>query len=285
MNDSGNLHHMLQHLHALPPIPRVAQGILSLKLMSERDEQALLKLIEKDPSISARVIGLANSPLFGTSKKIMSVSDATALLGIRRVKMTALSFAMLSSMARAPAGLLNVHSLWRHSLTVTMAMQTMSRYMPANLRPQEDEIFLAGLLHDIGFLVLDYLDPMLSNRFHAMLAAETGRSIEEVESGVLEMSHSELGAEVARHWELPENIVAVLRYHHQPDDAQAAAGQPLVRMVNVAEKLLPTFGTLGQAQPEIAAEEWQSLGIDPRNAAAIIEASQRHAREIAASFA
>lgn len=285
MNDSENLRHALQRLHALPAIPRIAREILSLKIVSDKDERALLQLIEKDPSISARVIGLANSPLFGASRKIMSVGDAAALLGIRRVKMTAMSFAMMNAMARTPAGLLNVHDLWRHSLTVTMAMQTMSRYMPPAVRPSDDEVFLAGLLHDIGFLVLDCIHPMLSDRFHALLAAETGRSVEEVEVGVLEMSHSELGAELARHWGLPENIVAVLRYHHQPGEAQAAAGQPLVSMVNLAEKLLPTFGAMGLALPEIAPGEWQSLGIDPGNAAEIGEAAQQHAREIVKSFA
>ncbi len=284
-NMNENLHLALQRLQALPAIPRVAREILSLRLMSYQDEQALLRLIEKDPAISARIVGLANSPLFGTSRKIVSVNDATALLGIRRVKMTAMSFAMMNSLGRTPAGLLNVHNLWQHSLTVTMAMHTMSRYMPASLRPQDDEIFLAGLLHDIGFLALDYLAPMLSDRFHALLAAETGRSVEEVESGVLEMSHSELGAELARHWGLPENIVAVLRYHHLPDDAHAAAGRPLVNMVNLAEKLLPTFGSPDQPLPEIASAEWQALGIDPAHAAAIGEAARDHAREIAASLA
>lgn len=283
-NMNENLHHALQRLHALPAIPRVAREIMSLRLMSYQDEQALLKLIEKDPSISARIVGLANSPLFGSSRRIVSVSDAAALLGMRRVKMTAMSFAMMNSLARTPAGLLNVHNLWQHSLTVTMAMHTMSRHMPAGLRPQEDEIFLAGLLHDIGFLVLDYLAPMLSDRFHALLAAETGRSIEDVENGVLEMSHSELGAELARHWGLPENIVAVLRHHHQPDDAQAAAGWPLVNMVNLAEKLLPTFGSPDRPLPEIAPEEWRSVGIDPAHAAAIGEAAREHAREVAESF-
>lgn len=283
-NMNENLHHALQRLHALPAIPRVAREIMSLRLMSYQDEQALLKLIEKDPSISARIVGLANSPLFGSSRRIVSVSDAAALLGMRRVKMTAMSFAMMNSLARTPAGLLNVHNLWQHSLTVTMAMHTMSRHMPAGLRPQEDEIFLAGLLHDIGFLVLDYLAPMLSDRFHALLAAETGRSIEDVENGVLEMSHSELGAELARHWGLPENIVAVLRHHHQPDDAQAAAGRPLVNMVNLAEKLLPTFGSPDRPLPEIAPEEWRSVGIDPAHAAAIGEAAREHAREVAESF-
>lgn len=285
MNDSENLHHALQRLHALPAIPKVAREILALKMMSDRDEQILLKLIEKDPAISARIVGLSNSPLFGASKKIVSVSEATALLGIRRVKMTAMSFAMMNSMARTPAGLLNVHELWRHSLTVTMTMQTMSRYMSAGSRPQDDEVFLAGLLHDIGFLVLDYIDPMLSDRFHALLAAESGRSVEEVESGLLALNHSELGAELARHWGLPEKIIAVLRYHHQPDHAQAAAGQPLASMVNLAEKLLPTFGSAEKSLPGISPEEWLAIGIDPSHAAEIEAAAQQHARDTAESFA
>ncbi len=285
MSDSENLRQSLKSLHVLPAIPELARDILALKVLTYEGEQELLKLIENDPSISTKVVGLANSPLFGTSRKITSVRNAVSLLGIKRVKMIALSFAMMTAMARTREGLLNVHKLWQHCLTVTMAMHTMSKYMPADACPQDDDIFLAGLLHDIGFLVLDYIDPMLSDKFHARLAAETGLSIEEVEDGVLEMSHSELGAELGSHWGLPESIVAVLRYHHTPNAVQSLAGQPLVNMVNLAEKLLPTFRVAEQVQPDITPDDWESLGIDPSHAAEIMEEVNKHAEEVAIAFA
>jgi len=280
-----NLRAAVSHLNALPAIPKIAQEILSLKLITEEGERALLKLIEQDPLLSAKLIGLSNAPLFGAAKEIMMVRDAVTLLGLKRVKMIALSFAMMSSMAKAPTGLLDVQNLWQHSLTVAMAMHTMARAMPGEIRPQDDEIFLAGLLHDIGFLVLNHVNPALSDKFHIRMSAEPGRPVEEIEAEMLEMSHSELGAELGRYWNLPEAIIAVLRYHHHPGEAQAAVGQPLVTMANMAEKLLPTFGISEHTPPNISAEEWQALGIDPSKADEIKALVQKHNREVLSTFA
>ena len=284
MSPPESLHDAVSHLNALPAIPKIAQEILSLKMVTDEGERALLKLIEQDPLLSAKVIGLSNAPLFGAAKEVMTVRDAATLLGLKRVKMIALSFAMMSSMARGPTGLLNVQNLWQHSLTVAMAMHTMSRVMPSDIRPLDDEIFLAGLLHDIGFLVLNHINPELSDKFHARMAAEAGRPVEEIEAEMLEMSHSELGAELGRYWNLPEAIIAVLRYHHQPGDAKASVGQPLVKMANMAEKLLPTFGIAEHTQPDISIEEWQALGIDPSKADEIEALVQKHNQEVLATF-
>lgn len=263
MSPSASLRQALDHLGTLPPIPRIAQKILSLKINSDEGERALLQLIEKDPPILAKVIGLANSPLFGTGRKILNLHDAAAMLGIRRIKMVALSFAMMSAMTRNPAGRLDIQSLWKHSMSVAMTMDTLAHLMPPHLRPPDEEIYLAGLLHDIGFLVLDYLDPALSDAFHARLASLPRHTVEEVEAEMLETSHGELGAELGRHWNLPEPIVAVLRHHHTRGDKP---GQPLVALTGLAEKLLPTFGIAEPVPLEIADEEWLSLGIDPLKA-------------------
>ncbi len=266
MNAATELHQALERIGSLPPVPLVAQRILSLKINSDQSDRALLQLIEQDPPILARVIGLANSPLYGTNRKILTLHDATAILGSKRIKMIALSFAMMSSMSRKSAGHLDINKLWQHSLSVALTMDTLARMMPSDRRPTEDEIYLAGLLHDIGFMVLDYLDPDLSDRFHARLSSEPGCTMEALETGMLEISHGELGAELAHHWNLPKSIATVLRYHHTPNDPSAADGQPLVSMAGLAEKLLPTFGIMEPVVPEIDSETWLTLGIDPTKA-------------------
>jgi putative nucleotidyltransferase with HDIG domain len=277
-----NLHQAIKRLDTLPAVPRIAQKILSLRITTDEDDRALFALIEKDPPILSKVIGMSNSPLFGTGREILTVHDAEALLGSKRVKMIALSFAMLSAMTRVPSGLLNINSLWQHSLSVAITMDTLASLMPSDRRPSDDEIYLAGLLHDIGFLVLDHLDPRLSDKFHARLAAEPGRPVEEIEAEMLEMNHFELGAELGRHWDLPESIIAVIRYHHTFNDEQAAVGRTLATLANLAEKLLPTFGIAESVQTGIADEEWQSLGIDPVKADEIKATVQEHTKEVTA---
>ncbi|OGS90243.1 MAG: hypothetical protein A2Z95_02390 [Gallionellales bacterium GWA2_60_18] len=278
MTSFASLRHALGQLDSLPSVPHIALKILSLKINTDAGERALLELIGQDPLILAKVVGLSNSALFGRGRKIVTLHDATALIGIRRIKMIALSFAMMSSMARKQPGLLNIQNLWQHSLAVAVTMDALSRYMPAESHPADDEIYLAGLLHDIGFMVLDYLDTRLSDRFHARMAAEPERPVEEIEAEMLEMNHCELGAELGRHWNLPEGVIAVLRYHHTPSDPRAAVGQPLVDMAHLAEKLLPTFGISESVRPGIDEGEWRALGIDPERAAEIMAAVENNIR-------
>ncbi|HZW25502.1 MAG TPA: HDOD domain-containing protein [Gallionella sp.] len=284
MNVSASLRQALDHLHTLPPIPRIAQQILSLKINTDEGERTLLKLIEKDPPILTKVVGLANSPLFGTGRKILSLQEAATILGSKRIKMVALSFAMMSSMSRRTPGGLDIQGLWQHSLSVAMTMDTLARLMPRELRPSDEEIYLAGLLHDIGFLVLDYINPQLSNAFHARLAAQPACTVEELEAEILETSHGELGAELGRHWNLPEPIVAVLNHHHHPGAMGAAVGQPLVEMACLAEKLLPTFGIAEPVPQGIADEEWLALGIDPQMADGVRLRIQEHIVNVSAAL-
>lgn len=284
MTSPAALRHALNHLESLPAIPSVAQKILALRITTDAGEQQLLELVEKDPAILSRIIGLANSPLFGTSRKILKLRDAASVLGIKRIKMVALGFSMMSALEHK-GGNLDIHGLWQHSLSVAMAMDSMTNLLPRGQRPADDEIYLAGLLHDIGFMVLDYLDPKLSNEFHARLAADPTEPVEEVEAAMLETSHGELGAALGRHWNLPPSILTVLHYHHHPQDERAAAGRPLVHMVNLAEKLLPTFGIAEPVQMEIDDAEWEALGIEPGHQEGLRAIVQETVKKVAATYA
>ena len=94
----------------------------------------------------------------------------------------------------------------------------------------------------------------------------------------------ELDAELGRHWKLPEPIIAVLNYHHSTCDERATAGQPLVTMVNVAEKLLPTFGIDEPVPADISDDEWESLGIDPSRTDEVKIKVQKHIEDVIAAI-
>ena len=119
-----NLRKELSRLDALPAIPSIAHKILSLKITTDQGERALLALIEQDPTILSRIVGLSNSPVFGTSRGIFTLKDAAVLLGIKSIKMVALSFAIMSSMTKKTSGLLDVQDLLQHSLSVAMTMHS-----------------------------------------------------------------------------------------------------------------------------------------------------------------
>lgn len=278
-NSPINLTKAIHTLDALPAMPVIARKILALDLESDEGERAMLKLIEQDPQIAAKIIGLSNTPLFGISKQVSSITDAAILLGITRVKSVTMGIAVMSSLAKKTAGKLDIHGLWLHSLAIALALQTLARAMPRHTRPPDDELFLAGLLHDIGYLVLDHLDPRRSDELQDRFVAGQDRPSTEIETELLGINHCELGAELAYFWGLPDATVMVLRYHHDPENERAAAGQPLVSMVNLAEKILTSFGIYEQAATDINPEEWQALGIDPAQAGELIGRITEQAKE------
>lgn len=267
-NRSVDLRPGMRHLDSLPAMPVIAQKIMSLNLDSDEGERQMMLLISQDPLISAKIIGLANSPLFGTSRKADSVKEAALRLGLNRVKSVATGIAVMS-LASKSIGRFDPQELWLHNLSVAFAMLPVVRAMPFKLRPQEDLIFLAGMLHDIGYLALAHLDVQRSDDLHMRIAIEPERPSIAIERELLVATHDELGAELAEYWNLPEELVAVIRYHHTPDAPQAGAGQPLARIIHITEQLIPCMGLHEFVGNRVTDEEWAALGVDPDQAGEI----------------
>ena len=285
-----DLKQAIDNLDALPAMPVIAQKLLALQMGTEKSEKAMLALIEQDPQISAKIIGLANTAMIATTRKASTVKDAAMLLGTVRVYSVSIGIAIMSLMHKVHLRWFNMQDLWLHSFGIAFAMTGIARLMPTNRRPTEDQILLAGLLHDIGYLALAFLDPKRSDKLHECLAASPDSPALPIEKEILEITHDELGSALARHWNLPDEIIEVLRYHHTPDEAGAASveGQTLARMVNVAEKLLVSFGFNECVGGDVSIEEWNALGIDPARAEEVKEkvAEQAdHAMQTASTFA
>jgi putative nucleotidyltransferase with HDIG domain len=259
----SKLKRAVNNLDSLPAMPVIAQKLLALPLDTDKGEAELLKLVGQDPQIYAKLIGMANSPMMGVTRKINSVEDAAMLLGLTRVKSVAIGIASMSNMVKlAPGKYFNPQDLWMHCMTIAMVMRTIAQSMPRAMRPNEDQIFMAGLLHDIGFMALHHLDAVASDELHHQLALQTKRPILEIELETLGITHCFIGAQLAKHWHLPSELIGVIGYHHPPYVEEVAAQNPLVRLVNLAEKILPDFGIAEHTGDEIHEHEWTELGID-----------------------
>ncbi len=274
----------VSRLDSLPAMPIIAQKLLALRLDTDQDEQQMLLLIAQDPLISAKIIGLANSPLVGASRKINTVKDASLLLGLKRVHSVATGLAIMSKMSQS-VGRLNIHALWEHNMGIAFSMLAIAHAMPARLRPNDDVTFLAGMLHDVGYSVLAHLDIERSDELQTRMVTEPNRLALAIEREIVELTHDELGAELARHWNLPEEIVSAIRFHHEVQNSDPA--EPLARIINLAEKLLPAFGFPEHVDSTITPEDWLALGIDPERAEEInaqVAEQAEQASQFASSF-
>ncbi len=272
----------LANLAALPAIPAVAQKLLALKLDTEAGEAQMLALIEQDPQLFGRIIGLANSSATGAVRKINDIKSAAMLLGMKRLKAVTIGIATMSKMLNQPATKdFDPHDLWSHSMTVAIVMNAISQEMPKRIQPDENQIFLAGLLHDIGLMALHFLDLEASEELHRQLRLQPKRPIDELEMELFGITHAHIGALLVQHWQLPKEIIEVVGLHHSPDIGNVALGNPLVRLVNLAEKLLPNFGIAEHTFEAINDSEWRELYIDP----ALAETLSATANELALQVA
>ncbi|MEO6976341.1 MAG: HDOD domain-containing protein [Gallionella sp.] len=271
-------------LDSLPAMPIIARKLLALKLDNDQDERQMLLLIAQDPLISARIIGLANSPLFGASRKISTVQDASLLLGLKKVQSVATGLALMSQMNKS-VGRLNIPALWEHNMGIAFAMLAIGHAMPAKMRINDDLTFLAGMLHDVGYSVLAHLDAERSDELQTRMITEPNRLALDIELEIVGLAHDELGAELARHWGLPKEIVTAIRFHHEVSKIDSS--QPLARIINLAEKLLPSFGFPELIDTTITAEDWLALGIDPEQAEEVnarVAEQAEQASQFASSF-
>ncbi len=266
-NTRSKLKLAIANIDALPAMPVIAQKLLSLSMESDNGEAQLINIIEQDPQLTAKIVGLANSPLMGLSRTVSSVHEAALLLGMTRVKSVALGIAAMAGFSVSKNGKnFKPQDLWLHSMTIAIIMRSIAMEIPPSQRPAEDDIFLAGLLHDIGFMVLHHIDPNASNELHNQLRAQAKRPVIDLELEILGITHCYMGAQLARAWHLPSEIVAAISYHHPPYVEKIAEKHRLVRLLNIAEKLLPDFGIAEHSADVVSDEEWLELGIAPEKA-------------------
>lgn len=257
----------IANIDALPAMPTIAQKLLTLQLDTEDGEKELLHLISQDPQLAGKIVGLANSPAIGSSRKVTTVADAALLLGLSRIKSIALGVAALSGLSKNASGKhFKPHDLWVHSMMCAIVMRAIAQAMPKAGRPPEDHIFLAGLLHDIGFMVLHHLDAELSNELHHQLRMQPKRPIIELEMETLGLTHCYIGSQLARHWHLPSEITAVIGYHHPPYVEEMGQAHTLLRLLHLTERLLPDFGINEHGSDTVSETDWLDLGISPESA-------------------
>jgi putative nucleotidyltransferase with HDIG domain len=265
------LNFALKNLDSLPAMPAIAQRLLALPLNTEAGEIQMLRLIEQDPLLSAKMLGLANAPVMGIARRINSIQDAAMFLGLKRMKSVAIGIATMSELTNQPAvKYFDPHDLWTHSMAIAIVSNTLSRAMPKRIQPDENLIFLSGLLHDLGLMALHYLDSEASNELHRQLLLQPQRPINEIELELLGTTHGYIGAQLAQHWHLPNEIIQVAEHHHSSNISEKSFSHPLVKLIHFAEKLLPNFGIAEHTNNAISENDWREICIKPERAPEIL---------------
>jgi putative nucleotidyltransferase with HDIG domain len=228
---------ILRSLKNLPPFPMVAQRALLLVNKPEVSIQDLVEVVKFDPGITANILRIANSAYFGLRREIHSLHQALLLLGTQELlKIIIASGATRLFASSVPGYFSERQGLWRHSVSCGLMADLLGRELTLADRTVS---FTAGLLHDIGKIVLSLF---VDQKFTEIMAAveNQGISFHQAEKLVLGVDHAEIGGEMARIWDFPDRLRLVITHHHlgRPE----AFADDLVLLIYLADIMVLMFG-------------------------------------------
>ncbi|MDP3513440.1 MAG: HDOD domain-containing protein [Sulfuritalea sp.] len=253
-----SLEQVLTQAAKLPALPQIVAQIIDMLGDEEASVESLSTHIVSDPAIVARLLAAANAGALGTGGRITSVRQAIMLLGVGRVRDITLATAIIDRYKAAPP--FDAHRLWLHSVGVAVCAQEVARI--GGLDP--DIAYTAGLLHDIGQLLLFAVNPAA---YGLMLTQKAARDMDivEAEREYLGLDHAHVGGELARLWKLPEAVADAIAAHHVSDQNEPES--ELADAVHVAEVLsyaLDLGGFDDARVPNLSVLSCARMGIDWR---------------------
>jgi putative nucleotidyltransferase with HDIG domain len=254
--DPKRIRRITESLLGLPTLPTVVSKMIELVDNPKTSAASLARLISADQSMTARILKLANSAYYGFSREISTVNMAIIVMGFNAVKDMGLSLSVFNIFGNSMSVKnFDVAQFWEHSIGCGLAAKLMAgRYHHSKM----GEAFVAGLLHDIGKIILDQY---FHKEFEEIMGrAGNGADLDAAEMAVVGTGHGEIGGWLADKWRLPLVISESIRLHHQPLDAVNDPG--LVAIVHIANFLCHTcnLGSSGRINPlPPAPEVWNAL--------------------------
>lgn len=217
----------------------------------------LAGLIGKDQSLCAKLLKLVNSSLYGFPEPVDNIGRAVSVVGARRIVGLVLGVALIDGFWPLAPELLDMRSFWEHNLGCAMIARRLAQ---ACGHPNEEQVFVAGLLHDIGRLVMLIRQPELSAQALAQ-AWQARRPLDEAERDVWGFDHAHLGGELLNSWKFPPVLVRAVRHHHALPGAEPCREAALVHLADVTAQVLELGRNGSPLPPALSAEAWEDLGL------------------------
>ena len=228
-DDEGLKDNILKSVKDLPPMPEVVSKTQELISDSNSDAKKIAEIIETDQGIATKVLKVANSPYYGMRGKISSISHASVVLGHKILgEVVTLAGAEGLLAGNLPGYGYDSKDLWKHSLAVAFGSKILSNPDNPDLAK---EAHMAGLIHDVGKIILDSYIVEKKEEFEAFMEKEE-KTFLEAESHFFGFNHAEIASEVCKKWNFPESISFAIRHHHQPSNSE---GNELSYILHMAD--------------------------------------------------
>jgi len=244
MMTSHTISTLIFRIDNFPPLPTVASRIMELSADPESSTQDLMKVVNADQSLTIMILKMANSPFFGLSRNVDSLKQALTLLGFKEIRNMVLARAVFDSFKNVGQGnKFKIKQFWQHSFVCGVG----AKIIGSDLRWTDNDFFVAGLIHDIGKLVMHMAFPIEFSK-----TIETTGQVRQMafkaEKSIFGVTHDEIGMMLLKRWMFPESLIAAVGYHHRPREAKEETRCSLV--VHAADMLAHLDELSGSFQTE-----------------------------------
>ncbi len=254
------------NLHQLS-LPDIAIRLNDMVTDSNCSAAHIGDLISQDAALSARLLKIVNSVFYGFPSKIDTISMAITIIGTHQLRDLVMATSVIGKFRQFPEGLVSIDTFWYHNLTCATA----ARIIAVKLQIRHSErFFIAGLLHDVGKLVMYLTEPERSRKVLQSMS-ETCTDITRLEIDVFGFDHATLGGELLRHWKLPDSLVEPVSFHHCPADARHYPQETAaVSLANTIANIIEPPCSAADHRP-IDTSIWNTLELDEHDLDELIQ--------------
>jgi len=272
---------ILERIDDLPSLPSTYHHAREAMDDPNGSLETLAQIISTDPAMSARILRVANSALYGLPTRVDSVWRALSIIGVAETRSLILATAVISAFKDLPLGAVSMRSFWEHSVTCGVASRTIARRMHLS---SPERFYLAGLLHDIGRLCLFILEPTTMS---SALQGHRERQgpLHEIERQLFATDHAVVGAALLRHWGIPEPYCVAAETHHLSQDAEPTCTE--TALTHVADIIVNSLriGTSGTRWvPLLNDSAWRMTELVTSDLPDIVETTISTARDVTSAF-
>jgi len=263
---SDELHRAIERVR---PIPQVALKIIRMINEPEHGLGEIAEQVRKDQVLSAKVLRLCNSAFIGLRKKVDSIDQALIMIGEKQILRVVLSISLESFFSDSGRGYsLCKGGLYYHALGVAIITEMLAKFSG---RTTSGIAYTAGLLHDIGKVVLDQYMALFFPFFYRRINLD-GAALTDVEHEMFGIDHTEAGRQLGECWSLPQNLIDTISHHHRPELGEADSA--LTHLVYLADLIMSRF-MVGQELERLDTKgltlRMQNAGINPEQLSSIID--------------
>ncbi len=235
------------------------------------------RVISKDPAMTARLLKIVNSPFYNFPSRIDTVSRAITVIGVRELRDLVLATSVVKMFAGLPNDLVSMDSFWRHSTQCAIVARILA---VKNRELNVERFFIAGLLHDIGSLLIYRKIPELA-REALLRASHNDEVLEEAERRVMGFTHADVGGELIRKWRLPKNIEEAVECHHLPRNGHTGGKEAaVVHVANIITSAVWDTAPEPMVIPPLDQKAWSTLDLAPNDIEPVVAEAEHQFDEI-----